>query len=112
MANKYVMKMVEPAMFELVSSDGQYKAMVDLYEAHELVNEANKEPTPEARWTMIRAYISKLLGCNGAPIKKNQLVNFNNDVIGLASIEIELAKKNFESIACSRQSIQESQPTT
>lgn len=81
----FTLKLHEPAILKLETANGQGSAEVDVFKAHRMLIESEKQPNEEARWAMVINYLSSHLGIAVSDLHENQARLFHECIVALAA---------------------------
>lgn len=113
---EHVLRLPEPLFITLQSPDGATKFNIDVFVARRMLNDAEKQPTEEARWGKVLTWLGEKLSIQPELLAENMAIVFNNAVMELHNRVVpELKKEHFktaslgESIPASQEAIQNGQ---
>lgn len=115
MSQTYRLKFEKPAVLEFTIvdlEDNHLTHTVDIFEAWDLVAEADKEPSEKAKWELIRGYIAKETAWPSELLTRSVVWEFRETVIKLGKEVANSVSKKLEQMLSLPQPTLESPLTT
>lgn len=109
---KYSLQFEKPAVLEVLTHDNRYTKVFDVLKSYRMLQQAEKEPTPDAMWGMIENYLKTSLGLqSNEDLAEGMAYEFREAIIGIYVNLSETVKKKLQKIVSSPLSFPESQAT-
>lgn len=87
-----------PAVLTLKSPDGSKVTKIDVYDARRMLEEAEKEPSQEARWLKVARYIADKLNIDPTELAESSAVEFHEHINRIVLIKNSERKKKLDEI--------------
>lgn len=103
-----ILQLSPPAFLHLQSSDGSKQAKLDVYAARRMLEEAERQPTPEAHNKAILDWLAGKLQCERDSLAENMAIELNDCIVKLVEKLNSERQKKTEQTASSLTFIPES----